>query len=97
MFKRINKKEALEKLSNANAILVDIRDTESFERGHIDEAIPLGQENIVEFVNNTNKDTPVLVICYHGNSSQMVAKYFAENGFSDVYSVDGGYEGWVNS
>jgi thiosulfate sulfurtransferase len=34
------------------------------------------------------------VCCYHGNSSQGAAQYFAEQGFTQAYSLDGGYEMW---
>jgi thiosulfate sulfurtransferase len=36
----------------------------------------------------------VVVVCYHGNSSQSAAAYLASQGFSDVYSLDGGFELW---
>jgi len=34
------------------------------------------------------------VVCYHGNSSQSAAAYLISQGFSDVYSLDGGFELW---
>jgi len=41
-------------------------------------------------------DQPLIVSCYHGHSSQSAAAYLAHQGFSDVYSLDGGFEGWRN-
>jgi len=35
-----------------------------------------------------------VVVCYHGNSSQQAAQFFAGEGFNDVYSMDGGFEAW---
>lgn len=94
MFKRINEQVAKEKLNNPQSILLDMRDSESYSEGHLDGAIHLTQESIVEVMTNTAKDAPVLVMCYHGNGSQNVAAYLAQQGFTDVYSIDGGYEGW---
>jgi thiosulfate sulfurtransferase len=34
------------------------------------------------------------VVCYHGNSSQGAAAYLVSQGFSEVYSLDGGIEAW---
>ena len=34
------------------------------------------------------------MVCYHGNSSQSAAAYLVGQGFSEVYSVDGGFELW---
>lgn len=39
-------------------------------------------------------DQPVLVMCYHGISSQGAAQYLVNQGFEEVYSVDGGFEAW---
>jgi thiosulfate sulfurtransferase len=39
-------------------------------------------------------DTPVIVICYHGNSSQGAAQYLLQQGYDQVYSLDGGFEAW---
>ena len=39
-------------------------------------------------------DTPVLVYCYHGISSQNAAAFLIERGFETVYSLDGGFEAW---
>ena len=46
------------------------------------------------FLADTDKTLPLIVCCYHGHSSQNAAEYFSEQGFGDVYSVDGGYEAW---
>ena len=45
-----------------------------------------------EFIKKTDKEQPLLVYCYHGNSSQVVAEYFSENGCNQVYTIDGGFD-----
>lgn len=95
MFKRIEKKEAKEILTlNADAILVDIRDAQNFDEGHDEKAFHLTQDNLSDFIVSVKKQVPVLVMCYHGNSSQSVAQYLTTQGFDTVYSIDGGYEMW---
>lgn len=96
MFRRIDKQKAQELLKENNALLVDIRDTQSYNDSHLESAIHLTQENINKFIDETSKETPILVICYHGNSSQSVAQYLSSHSFTNVYSIDGGYEGWIN-
>ena len=46
------------------------------------------------FTQDANKTQPVLVYCYRGNSSQRVAAYLTEQGYTDVYSLQGGFEAW---
>lgn len=95
-YKRININEANVLTKEPNTIIADIRDEDSFTNNHIEGAINLSQANIGQFIQNTDKEANILVVCYHGNSSQSVAAYISQFGFKNVYSLDGGYEAWVN-
>ena len=95
MFQRISKEVAKEVLAaNKKAILIDMRDSQSYNEGHDESALHLTQENLSDFIVGTEKQIPVLVMCYHGNSSQSLAQYLTAQGFDTVYSIDGGYEEW---
>lgn len=97
MFQRISKDVAKNMLAtDKNTILIDIRDSQSYNEEHDENALHLTQENLSDFIVNTGKQIPVLVMCYHGNSSQSVAQYLTAQGFDAVYSIDGGYEEWRN-
>ncbi|SQH74654.1 thiosulfate:cyanide sulfurtransferase (rhodanese) [Shewanella benthica] len=80
--------------SHSDIQIVDIRDAASFASGHVQGAINLNNENLASFVAEANMDQPVIVVCYHGISSQGAAEYLVEQGFDDVYSLDGGYQAW---
>ena len=74
--------------------IVDIRDAASYEAGHIDGALNLNNENLAHFIGDADMDLPLIVVCYHGISSQSAATYLYEQGFDDVFSLDGGYSAW---
>ncbi|UTA47288.1 thiosulfate sulfurtransferase GlpE [Simiduia sp. 21SJ11W-1] len=93
-FQRISTAQAKTLCSTGGALVVDIRDPQSFAANHIKDAQPLSNENLADFMANTDKSTQVVVCCYHGNSSQSAALYLAEQGFNAVYSLDGGFEQW---
>ena len=76
--------------------IVDIRDAGSFAQGHIAQAQMVNDENIKDFFKETDKEIPLICYCYHGISSQRAASYFADQGFKQVYSIDGGWEEWKN-
>ncbi|MBL4814744.1 MAG: thiosulfate sulfurtransferase GlpE [Shewanella sp.] len=80
--------------SHSDIQIVDIRDAASFASGHVQGAINLNNENLANFVAEANMDQPLIVVCYHGISSQGAAEYLVEQGFDDVYSLDGGYQAW---
>ncbi len=77
-----------------DATIVDIRDPQAFAAAHVPGAFSLNNSNVSEFVAQADHDKPLLVFCYHGHSSQGAADYLAGQGFSEVYSVDGGFEAW---
>ncbi len=95
MFKRISVVKAADLIENYGAIVVDIRDPVTYSQGHIETASRIDNSNIQAFLENTDKATPIVVCCYHGNSSQPAASMFAQQGFKECYSMDGGMCEWV--
>lgn len=93
-FKRISTTEAKALIDTRNTRIVDVRDRQSFQNGHIEGAVLLDNNNVDSFIDTTTNDTPIIVYCYHGNSSQNVGQFLAEKGFTEVYSIDGGFELW---
>lgn len=93
VFKRISPQQAQE-LLNSGGQLVDIRDEQSYKTSHIPNSVHLGNHNLQSFIDSTDPEKALIVVCYHGNSSQSAAQYFADQHFSDVYSMDGGIELW---
>ncbi len=93
-FKHINAESTRSLLDAGDATLVDIRDPQSFAAGHIPGARHLDNNNLPDFLAEADPDRAVVVCCYHGNSSQGAAAFLVERGFEEVYSLDGGIEGW---
>lgn len=83
-------------LQRSGVRVLDVRDAESYLRGHMDGAQNVSARDLGDFIDSASKDAPILVYCYHGNSSQEYAKILVQCGFSDVSSLDGGYEAWTH-
>lgn len=97
-FSRIDVSEARKLVAAApeNGLqIVDVRDENSYEAQHIGGARHLDGTTVQEFLLDADKDKPLLVYCYHGNMSQGAAAYFADQGFAEAYSLDGGFEAWA--
>ena len=93
-FKCISIEEAKALIDEGGAAIADVRDAGSYQAGCIDNAVNVQQDNVEQFLADADKSKPVVVICYHGHSSQGAADYFFNQGCEKVYSVDGGYEAW---
>lgn len=79
------------------AVLVDIRDPQSFRAGHTDGAFHLTNDTVNIFMDQTDYEQPVMVMCYHGHSSQGAAQYLLNVGYETVYSINGGFEAWLRN
>lgn len=94
-FKRISVQETKQLLEQDDSVqLIDIRDEASYQQGHITGATLIDNSTVQSFIQQADFDKPLVIYCYHGNSSQSAAAFFKEQGFEEVYSMDGGYEQW---
>ena len=89
--------QAEELLQGQSILVLDRRDSQSYQQGHIDGAM-MAHDGLVEaIVNKREFDRPLLVYCYHGNDSRELAGMFASLGFKEVYSMIGGFAEWKRS
>ncbi len=91
MPERISPQEGKARFDAGESLFVDIRDPHSYAAGHLRDAVHLTNAHVDQFLADTNKGLPLVVYCYHGNSSQGAADWLTEQGFQAV-SLDGGYE-----
>ena len=95
---RISIDQAREMLrARVDVQLVDIRDSHSFGVAHIPGSTHLSEQNLEQFIKETDSDTALIVMCYHGISSQSASAYLSSRGFTEAYSLDGGFEAWLRS
>ena len=75
-----------------NAIIVDVRETDEYNSGHIDGSIniPVGNISSIDYA----KDTKIIVYCVSGNRSANAAKELISLGYTNVYNLDGGIINW---
>jgi thiosulfate/3-mercaptopyruvate sulfurtransferase len=93
-FQRIDVESAEILLSHSDPLVLDARDAGSFATSRIFGAQPISSANLGTVIGATAKARPILIYCYHGNASREYAQTFSDFGFSEVYSLDGGYEAW---
>ncbi|WP_373819806.1 thiosulfate sulfurtransferase GlpE [Glaesserella sp.] len=83
--------------SEDDAVLVDIRDAIRFSYSHPKDAFHLTNQSYGRFLDEYDFEQPIIVSCYHGVSSRNTAQFLVEQGFERVYSIKGGFEGWVRA
>jgi sulfur-carrier protein adenylyltransferase/sulfurtransferase len=93
----ISPRDAAERLaSEPRPVLLDVRERDEWEQGHIPGAIHIPRGNLESRIDNAVSDrgTPLIVYCAAGNRSAYAAKTLTELGFGDVLSMSGGFTQW---
>jgi rhodanese-related sulfurtransferase len=93
-FQRIGVPQARSLIERTGALVLDVRDAETFRHSHVAGAQNVSIANLDAILQATARSVPVLIYCYHGYASQEYAQIFSDFGFSQVYSLDGGYKAW---
>ena len=84
------------KLINNDAVVIDLRSSEAFSKGHIVSArsVPFDEldghiEKLTKF-----KSKPVVAVCDAGITSNKAANTLRNSGFESVYNLKGGMTAW---
>lgn len=85
------------KISTAQGQILDVRTPQEFSQGHLTKAVNIDYKNPAfrEQIKSLDKNKPVLVYCLGGVRSASAAKILHENGFREVYDMQGGYMKWT--
>ncbi|MCC9602997.1 rhodanese-like domain-containing protein [Stieleria sp. JC731] len=94
----IDVQELAEKRKNEEIELVDVRTPVEYRTVHVEGAknVPLDSLSPAEYMQSRNGSSgkPLYVICQSGGRSAKGVKKFADAGYDDVVSVDGGTKAW---
>ena len=79
-------------LIDEGAIVIDVREIDEFNTGHINGAlnVPLGQISEIEY----DVDSVIILYCASGMRSMEAAKILADMGYTSIYNLDGGLLNW---
>jgi rhodanese-related sulfurtransferase len=85
--------------STKEKILVDVRTSDEFEEGHLENAVLIDflGDDFKTKVAKLDKAKPVFVYCGTGRRSGNASKIFIELGFTQVFDLDGGINAWADA
>jgi rhodanese-related sulfurtransferase len=79
---------------SAETIVLDVREPEEFEQGHVPGAFNLPQADLASRLDDIPHDGPLVLVCRSGARSLRAAQFLRQVGFVQVASVQGGTEAW---
>ena len=95
-YQQITQEEAKEMMGTQEVIILDVREQDEYDSGHIPGAVllPVGtidETTAAEVI--PEKDSTVLVYCRSGNRSKTASSTLAELGYTGIYEF-GGINTW---
>ena len=95
-YQQITQEEAKEMMDTQEVIILDVREQDEYDNGHIPGAVlmPVGsidEDTAAEVI--PEKDSAVLVCCRSGNRSKTASSALAELGYTNIYEF-GGINTW---
>jgi rhodanese-related sulfurtransferase len=84
---------------DAGATLIDVREDNEFEAGHAADAVHMGRGIIERDIVQTfpDKDTELILYCGGGYRSALSADMLQKMGYTNVWSMAGGWKAWKES
>jgi sulfur-carrier protein adenylyltransferase/sulfurtransferase len=88
--------QARELVEEGEAVVVDVRERDEWEEGHLPRAVLIPRGNLESRIEGAvpDKSHPVLLYCASGNRSAFAAKTLEELGYENVLSLAGGFTDW---
>jgi rhodanese-related sulfurtransferase len=95
-----NVSEVKKKMDRGDSFyLVDVREDREWDENHLPNSIHLGKGIIERDVEKTIPDPGAEIILYCGGGfrSALAADNLQKMGYTNVWSMDGGFKGWVSA
>jgi rhodanese-related sulfurtransferase len=85
--------------ASPTARLIDVREDNEWQAGHARDAIHLGKGIIERDIELTvpDRSTELILYCGGGYRSALAADALQQMGYSNVYSMAGGWKAWKDS
>ncbi len=97
--KRLSASEAVRMINDREPLVVDLRASADFKKGHLLNAINIPAMKIADRTSELGKDKsrPIILYCALGGSSREAAMKLRKLGYTEVYPMRGGMNGWLQS
>ena len=96
---KIPANKAVDLINREDAVVIDIREANKFNDGHIIGSINIANSEIENNINKLTKykDKPIIVVCNLGQSAIKAGSRLKKHGFTKVFSISGGIAEWQKS
>ena len=92
--KELSPQEVVNLINHEDAVIVDIRDADTYKKGHIIDAINVRTDDLSQNKIKQYKDKHVVLVCNRGIQAAQLALKLRQDGFSHLVVLAGGMTAW---
>ena len=92
--KELSTAAAVSMINHDNAVVFDLRDAETFRKGHIIDSIQASANDFNEQRMDKYKSKPIILVCAQGLQSGALAAKLRTSGFTQPMVLAGGIAAW---
>ena len=91
--------EATMLINREDAVVLDVRETNEFQTGHIVNSVHIPQGFLKDRLNelDKHKTKPIVVACRSGHRSGQACSLLKKNGYENIYNLSGGVMAWESA
>ena len=93
--KELSPAAAVDMINHENAVVIDLRDAETYRAGHIINAICASADDFSQQRMDKYKTKPIILVCARGLQSATLAAKLREQGFTQPMVLAGGNTAWA--
>ena len=92
----ISPRDAAAKLKSGEAVIVDVRDKDEWDEGHIPGATHMSRGTIEFDIEEKVSDPNAMIICHCGGGGRgaLAAESLHKMGYRNVHNMSGGFKAW---
>ena len=92
----ISPTDAAERRKSEDVVVIDVREADEWDEGHIPDAIHLSRGTIELDIEEKVPDSDTMIICHCGGGgrSALAAESLQKMGYKNVRSMAGGFKAW---
>lgn len=91
--------QATRLINSEKAVVIDIRDADTYQKGHITNAINIPATELDKNLKRLEKykQQPLIIVCGTGQKSGYFMNKLRKQGYENVYIMTGGMNAWKNA
>ena len=96
-YRAVTSKEAAELINNIQPLILDVRTTGEYRRGHIENTVLIPVQELQSRWKeiSTYRNQDILIYCATGNRSTVASKILIDRGFKRIYNLRYGIKDWM--